>query len=331
MKEVWESDMQVFREKKFDERIINAVLEVKKNKNPDAELEKISKLKINAVTIKDENYPKLLKEISDPPALIYIKGEFKPEDEISLAIVGARKFTPYARLVVEKIVGPLALEHIVIVSGLALGVDAIAHKETLNQKGRTIAVLGNGLDKIYPETNSRLADEILTNDGALISEFPVGTPSFKQNFPFRNRIIAGLTLGTLVVEAALQSGSLITAKAALDYNREVFAVPGSIFNDNSLGPNNLIKMGAKPVICYEDVLTELNIEKKSEHNKARKIIPDSKEEAILLDILSSNPMYIDNLVESSKLDIVKINQTLVLMEMKGRVKNLGGNQYILQK
>lgn len=330
MEEVWRASDNDFFANKIDPKIINFVKEARK-KDPDKELEKALNLGINIVTIKNKHYPKLLREISDPPAILYIKGEFMPGDEQALAVVGSRKFTNYGMRAVGKIVGPLAKAGMVIVSGLALGIDALSHQATIRAGGRTIAVLGNGLGHIYPESNRHLAEEILHSGGAIISELPIGTPSFKQNFPFRNRIIAGLGLGTLVVEAALESGSLITARSALDYNRQVFAVPGDIFSPTSEGPNNLIKMGAKVVISHQDVLSELNIEEFVKHNKAKKILPDTKEEAIILEHLGSKPVHIDKLRESSKLDIVKINQTLTMMEMKGKVRNLGGNQYIINQ
>lgn len=330
MEEVWHANDKDFINNNIDQKIINFIKVARKH-DPDTELKRAQKLGINVIIIKDKKYPKLLKEISDPPALLYIKGEFKPEDDLSISVVGARKFTNYGERAVEYIVEPLARNKMVIVSGLALGIDSLSHKAALKARGRTIAVLGNGLDSIYPESNRYLAQEIINRGGAIVSEFPLGTPSFKQNFPFRNRIIAGLGLGTLVIEAALESGSLITARAALEYNRQVFAVPGDIFNSNSEGPNNLIKMGAIPVISSEDILSELNIEQLSEHHKAKKIMPDTKEEAIILDCIGRKPVHIDKLAESSKLDIVKINQTLTMMEMKGKVKNLGGNQYVINE
>lgn len=329
MKKVWQAKDQDFVKNKIDPRIVELVKEVRSTKNPNEELRKIKNLKIDAITIKDKNYPRLLKEIPDAPALLYIKGQFEPRDELAISVVGSRRFTSYGARATEKIVGPLAEAGITIVSGLALGIDALAHQATLNAHGRTIAILGNGLDHIYPETNKHLADKIIENGGALVSEFPIGTPSFRYNFPFRNRIIAGLALGTLVVEAAPISGSLITARAALDYNREVFAVPGDIFRDVSEGPNNLIKMGAKVATSADDIINELNIEVKTKQASAKQIMPDTKEEAIILGVLKDKTVQVDKIVELTKLDIIKVNQTLVMMEMKGKIRNLGGNQYVI--
>lgn len=331
MEEIWKMPLDRLRSQGIDEKIISAIYEVRSTKNPDQELEKLKKFDIQAITIQDKQYPKLLKEVPDKPALLYLKGEFTPEDSLALAVVGSRKFTSYGQRVTEEIVRGLASDSITIVSGLALGIDAIAHKTALETKnGRTIGILGCGLDQIYPISNKYLADKMIReNRGVLISEFPLGTPALKHHFPFRNRIIAGLTLGTLVVEGALKSGSLITARAALDYNREVFAVPGSIFNPTSEGPNHLIKIGAKVVLTYTDILDELNIQSKSQAEKASQIIADTKEEALVLEILEKdNSIHVDKITKLTQLDIDQINSTLVMMEIKGKIKNLGGNFYI---
>lgn len=328
MEEVWHASDKDFERKKINPKIVGFIKEARK-KDPDLELQKIENLGISAITIKDKVYPKILKEIADAPALLYVKGEMLRDNELALAVVGARKFSPYGEQVIGKIIPSLVESGLVIVSGLALGIDSLAHRATVDNKGRTIAVLGNGLDSIYPSVNNHLAHEIVKSGGALISEFPIGTPSYKYNFPFRNRIIAGLSLGTLVVEAAQESGSLITANCALEYNREVFSVPGDINRETSEGPNNLIKMGSKLVTSADDILLELNIDKKSEHIKAKEIIPDSKEEAEILAHLGTDPVHVDKIAHLAKLDIVKVNQTLTLMEMKGRIKNIGGSQYII--
>lgn len=295
--------------------------------DPEKELIKLKKYQLSVLTLADKNYPKMLKEIFDSPAVLYYKGQILPQDDIALAVVGSRKYTPYGQKATEDIVFRLAKSGLTIVSGLALGIDAIAHHATLEAKGRTLAVLGCGLDQIYPTANIRLADKILsTNSGAIISEFPVGTTSYRSNFPIRNRIIAGLSLGTLVVEAAPDSGSLITAQAALGYNREVFAIPGSIFSESSVGTNRLIQMGAKLITSPTDILTELNLEEKIKQNKAQVVIPDSKEEQILLDLLIK-PMTVDNLIIASKLPPTLVNSTLIMLEMKGMILNMGGTRY----
>ena len=331
MEEAWHAPISKLKEKGLSDKIINSILKSKSQKKPDEEMKKLDRFKIKAITKKDKFYPSILKQIPDAPELLYYKGNIECEKEVNLAVVGSRKFSSYGEKAVEKIIKPLCGAGILIVSGLALGIDALAHKEALKAQGRTFAVLGNGLDSIYPSSNRYLAEEIVKNNGALISEFPIGTPSFKQNFPFRNRIIAGLSRGTLVIEAAASSGSLITAGCALDYNREVFAVPGSIFSSNSEGPNNLIKMGAKTVTGTEDILSELNIEIAKNHQKVKEIIPDTKEEKIIIETVGEDSLHIDKIAKISKLDIVKLNQTLILMEMKGKIKNLGANVYSIVK
>ncbi|MBI2451344.1 MAG: DNA-protecting protein DprA [Parcubacteria group bacterium] len=212
--------------------------------NPEKEFKKLADEEIELLTIKDKNYPLRLKEIPQAPALLYIKGNLDPKDELAIAIVGTRRLSQYGDTTARKLSEKLAEAGLTIVSGLALGIDASAHEAALSAGGRTIAVLGSGLDEahLYPKENLKLAKKIAKN-GALISEFPLGTGAWPQNFPLRNRIISGLSKGVIVVEAKAKSGALITADIALEQNRDVFAVPGSIFSENSIGPNSLIKMG----------------------------------------------------------------------------------------
>jgi DNA processing protein len=218
-----------------------------------------------------------------------------------------------------------------IVSGLAIGIDTLAHNAALTAKGRTIAILGSGLDKanIYPAQNRHLAEKIIAEGGALVSEFNPGTPALKHHFPQRNRIVSGLSLGTLVIEADQKSGSLITAKFALEQNREVFAVPGSIYSQFSLGTNSLIREGAKAVLCSEDIAEGLNLEKVKMFVEAKKIIPESQEEKIILECLGKDSKHINEIVRELKLDMSKINSTLTIMEMKGMIKNLGNMTYVI--
>lgn len=308
---------------------IEAVLEVVKNINPEKEMSKLKKQNIKVLIYPDKNYPELLKEIPDPPGILYYRGELNQE-ELTFAVVGSRKYTNYGKRVTEEIVYQLAINGLTIVSGLALGIDTFAHQATIEAKGRTIAVLACGLDQIYPISNIHLADKIISRGGVIFSEFPLGMPALNYNFPIRNRIIAGLSLGTLVIEAAQNSGSLLTATAAIDYNREVFAVPGEIYSETSDGTNKLIKLGAKLVTSYKDILEELNIEAEKDFYKAKKILPDSREEEILLKLLG-RPILIDELVKNSGLGAAAVNSTLIQMELKGKVKNLGGTRYVINK
>ena len=329
MREAWNASAQELKRAGLEENIVREFVGERKKIDPDFELEKVNKAGVNVATINDPVYPKLLKEIYDPPFLLYYKGNLSKEDEFSLSVVGSRKFSFYGKEVTNNIIRELALNKITIVSGLALGIDALSHQATLRAKGKTIAVLGNGLDRVYPISNSKLADEIVSSFGALISEFPLGTPPMKHHFPQRNRIISGLSLGTLVVEAGKESGALITAKCALEQNREIFAVPGNIYSETSQGTNHLIKMGAKPITQAADILDALNLTQVATFVENKKIIPETKE--ILLKFLSREPVHVDRLAELSKLNIATVNSTLTMMEMKGKTRNLGGNNYVVAR
>lgn len=300
--------------------------------NLEQELEKLTKEKIGIITLLDEDYPRLLKEIYDPPYIMYIRGELKKEDEFGIGIVGTRKLSNYGQQAADHISGDLAQAGLTIISGLAHGIDTVAHLAALRNKGRTIAVVGSSIDNqsIFPPSNRRLA-EYVSQNGAVLSEYPIGAPALKQHFPARNRIISGLSLGTIVIEAPEKSGALLTARHALDQNRELFAIPGSIYSDNSTGPNNLIKMGAKLVMRAQDILEELNLKNLTNEIAARQISADTKEEALILKMLSYDPAHIDKITRETALDIATVSATLTLMEMKGKIKNLGGMQYVIAR
>ena len=319
----------------IEEKIINEFIDFRKKINPDKIIEDLDKKNIKIITINNKSYPKLLSEIYNPPQILYYKGNIEVNKDITLAVVGTRKYTNYGKQVINNIISDLAKNKITIISGLALGIDTLAHLQTIESGGKTIAILGSGLDNenLYPASNKYLVDKIILTGGAVISEFPPGTPPLKHHFPQRNRIISGMSLGTLVVEAPEKSGALITSSMALEQNREVFAVPGNIYSPMSKGPNKLIQMGAKSITKSEDVLEALNITDISIYNQNHKnnnqIKPDSKEEEIILSFLSREPTHIDNIIRLSNLDTQTINSTLTIMEMKGIVKNLGGMQYII--
>ena len=288
------------------------------------------RLYMGKITLQDKTYPAILKEIHDPPKEFFIKGEIIPQDKIAIAIVGTRKCTQYGEQAAYDIASKLAKLGITIVSGLAKGIDTSAHKAALGNNGRTIAVLGTGMDKesFYPISNYKLAEEIAKN-GAVISEYPPGTRGSKFTFPQRNRIVSGLSLGTIVIEAPERSGALITAALAIEQNREVFAIPGSIYEKNSQGPNQLIKMGAKAVIDIEDILEELNLLHLLTTKKKNKIKPENKEEEIILSLLSIKPIHIDEIIKKSKLPTSIVNSTLMILELKKGTRNLGKGNYIL--
>ena len=313
-------------EKKTAERIIEA----KKNISPEKEYEKLSNESIELITFKEKKFPASLMEISSCPAMIYLKGTLD-ENDICLSVVGSRKLSSYGMQAASYFSKELSACGLTLVSGLALGVDTIAHQECVKQKNRTIAVLGGGLDEksIYPLSNRKLSRELIQN-GAIVSEYPIGTPPLKQHFPARNRIISGISKGVLVIEASESSGSLITAKFSLEQNREVFAVPGSIFSNNSVGTNNLIKLGAKLASRPQDVLEELNIETSVDAAQIRKIVPDNDDEKLILENLDrDNPLHIDQLSKNIEMNINSLSSLLTLMEIKGKVKNIGGMRYII--
>jgi DNA processing protein len=295
----------------------------------DAELEKLEKHKIKLVSKDDESYPELLKEIHDPPYLLYIYGSLDSLKAPSLAVVGSRKHTHYGREVVEKVVPELVQHGITIVSGLALGIDALAHKAALDAGGKTVAIIGCGLDNMYPVANINLAREVIKNGGAIVSEYPLGTPPLKQHFPARNRIISGVSLGTLVVECDILSGAMITAHHCIEQNREMFAAPGFITNPLSAGPNSLLKMGAHVVTCGKDVVEEIGL---FWDDEVAEIIDKGvnlpKNEQIIYQLLSHEPLHIDVIVEHSRMNMADVNSALLFLEIKGMVRNIGAAKYI---
>ncbi|MBU4360357.1 DNA-processing protein DprA [Patescibacteria group bacterium] len=332
MQQAWNASFNELRQAGLDEKTVDEIVLKRNEINLDKEMEKVQKEGLKILTLQDENYPKLLKEIYAPPALMYYRGQLSDEaDDFSLGVVGTRKFTNYGKQITPQIVRGLTENGMVIVSGLALGIDSLAHEACLDAGGRTIAVLGSGLDKqsIYPSYNRYLADKILAQNGLVLSEYPIGMQPLRHNFPQRNRIVSGLSLGILVIEAPESSGALLTARYALEQNREVFAVPGTIYDKNAIGPNNLIKMGAKLVICAEDILEALDLNLVKDFVATKKIVPDSKEEAEILKHLSNEAIHIDQLARLTKFDTSVINSTLTLMEMKGRVRNLGSLMYVV--
>ncbi|MEK9156001.1 MAG: DNA-processing protein DprA [Patescibacteria group bacterium] len=308
-------------------KIAGLFLEARSRFSPAQEIERLQKLNIGYLTLYDKVYPPLLAEIPDAPAILYLRGDAAALKATGISIVGSRKYTHYGRRVVGELTRQCVGADLSIVSGLALGIDGEAHRVALKSAGTTVAVLGCGLDRVYPGSHLSLAREIIDSGGAVVSEFPPGTPAYPSNFPARNRIIAGLTLGTLVIEAGEESGSLITALAALEYNREVFAVPGPIDSPYSKGTNLLIQKGAKLVMSIEDILEELPVQLKEAQVKAREILPETAEESVILALLSSGEQAVDNLVLESKLNIIAINTALTMLEMKGMIENIGGGRY----
>lgn len=301
--------------------------------NLEQEAEKLARSSIGLLSFLDSNYPKLLLEIPKFPPLLYFRGSMQSPDELCISVVGTRKITNYGRMATTQLAEPLADAGAVIVSGMAFGVDAAAHEIAVKKHKRTIAVLGGGLDEasLYPRHHGFLAQQILDNGGALLSEYPIATPNYKQNFVARNRIISGLSLATLIIECDLESGTLITARHALDQNRTVFAVPGPIYSPQSQGPNNLLKMGAKPATRAEDILQDLNLQALPEQQKTQELFGDSPAESAILKILNYEPRLADDIIKLSGLEASAVTTALTFLEMKGKIKNLGGQQYVLAR
>jgi len=279
---------------------------------------------IKSLSIKDKNYPLPLKKIKDPPRVLYFLGKIQ-EKENCLAVVGTRRCSSYGKEAAFKIVSDLVESGLTIVSGFAPGIDTIAHKTAIEKGKRTIAVLGTGLDRksIYPKENLKLVEKILESGGALISEFKPGTHGTKYTFPKRNRIISGLSLGVLVIEARLRSGSLITAEYAKDQKRKIFALPGSIFSQTSKGCHFLIKNGAKLVESAEDILEELGMNKL--RVKKEKVEGKTSQESLILEALKEGALNIEKIIEKTKLSPSRVASLLSILEIEGKVKNLGGN------
>lgn len=302
------------------------ILKAKDTINPDEEWQKLKNQNIDFLLKEDDHYPKLLKEIPHAPLGLYVKGIINP-DSIKISVVGTRRPSYYGKQAAEQITGELSKAQIDVVSGLAWGTDTIVHKTALKYGAKTLAVLGCGIDIIYPPVNKKLAQEIIKN-GALISEYPLGTPPVKYHFPLRNRIISGLSLGVIVTEAPLKSGALITAKYALDQNREVFSVPGPITSNLSIGTNRLIQQGAKLILSARDVFEELNLDLNLDTKEKMIELEDKQEEEIMAYFLDSEPILIDKIIEQSNLEASEVLSTITSLELKGLIKNIGGGNYI---
>ncbi len=288
---------------------------------------------VTAVPIGHDSYPARLAQINDPPIVLFVRGVLPTSFQPMVAVIGTRKCTQYGRVITKEIASALAKSGVAVVSGLALGIDGIAHEAALEVHGTTVAVLGSGVDAlhVHPATHRRLAEAIIAEGGALVSEYPPGFMPTSYSFPARNRIIAGLSQAVLVTEAPTESGALITARAALDYNRDIFAVPHLVTAPEGAGCNNLIKMGATLVTSASDVLDELNIEQITQSVEAPRVMPSNPTEAILFPHLSKEPIHIDLLIKASRLSSGVVMGALTLLEMKGVVRNMGGMRYTLKR
>ena len=361
----WKAPQRELRAAGIGGGVARAIAECREKIDPEAELERLAKSGVAALTWHDEDYPRRLKEVADAPPVLYCKGRLQPEDETSVAVVGTRRPTEYGYRVTTELCTELAARGITVVSGLALGIDARAHKATLDARGRTVAVLGNGLDTVYPRENGRLAERIVEDGGAVVSEFPLGARPEASNFPRRNRIISGMTLGTLITEASETSGTRWTVYHALEQNREIFCVPGSIYSDASKLTNRLIREGAKLVCDVSDILVEIGLDtavrqiamELDDADKRQRDAgvasgddsgdqthavnghqsagtrprpeSDDPDESDLLQHITTEPTHIDDLARLAGRPITEISGLLTMLEIKGLVVQAGMMHYQL--
>lgn len=326
-KTAWLASAEQLQEAGLSLKLANRLLKVRQNVSLEKLWQRIQAQDINLLTWEDEAYPDRLREIHRSPPLLYLRGEFQLEDEWAVAIVGTRHFTSYGQQVTERVAGSLARNGVTIVSGLARGIDGVAHRAALEAGGRTLAVLGSGVDITYPPEHRALAQDII-EQGALISNYPLGTPPDGSNFPPRNRIISGLSKAVLVIEAGQRSGALITANYAVEQGREVFATPGNIFAPKSKGCNQLIKKGAHPLLDAQDVLELLDMTQIAEQKAARKVLPSNPTEAKLFQALGLESMHVDDISSQVNLPVEEVSSTLALMELKGMVRKVTGMKYM---
>lgn len=328
MEHAWRASHADLAAAGLDARTATEVVRAQQEIDPDAEMERLAQAGVTALALGAPGYPSRLGEIDDAPPVLYVRGEWRPEDEWSVAVVGPRRATAYGRQATAELSRGLAGTGVTVVSGLARGVDTIAHRTALDSNGRTVAAVANGLDTTYPPENRRLADEIAER-GAVVTDYPLGTKPRADFFPRRNRILSGVSLGTLVVEGDFQSGAMITAKFATEQNRELFAVPGSIFSPQSRGPLGLIKDGATPVMSANDILEALNLTQLgAQMDFGRAAPPDTPDEQALMRALSREPQHIDVVARRSGLAPSVASGTLALLELKGLVRDLGGMQFV---
>lgn len=323
----WQAPANALRQVGLSQKVVENILQVRTQVSLDKIVERLVAQHIQVLTWDDDDYPHRLKEIAQPPPVLYVRGNFIPDDEWAVAIVGTRRITHYGRQVTEELATTLGRAGVTVVSGLARGVDGVAHQMALKSGGRTLAVLGSGVDRIYPPEHARLAEQIIAQ-GAVISDYPPGTPPEAQNFPPRNRIISGLAIAVVVTEAGLESGALITTQFAAEQGRDVFAVPGSILAPHCRGSNILIRDGARPLLSAQDVLEALDLNAVVEHRTARSVLPADPIEAQLYDVLGMEPLHVDDVCIKTEMPIEKVTAVLALMELKGMVRQAGGMSYV---
>lgn len=331
MEAAWQAGPGELHQAGLETRSVENILASRPAIALDREMDRLRRLDVHVLTWESPNYPRLLRTIYDAPPVLYLKGSLLPQDDLAIAVVGTRKATVYGKEVTARLVSELARHQITVVSGLARGIDSVAHRAALDGGGRTIAVLGHGIDTVYPAQNLALAREIASR-GALLTDYPLGMPPEASNFPPRNRIISGLSLGVLVTEAGDKSGALITVDNALEQGREVFAVPGNMLSGASRGTNRLLQQGgAKLVLEVKDILEELNLTMISQQLETRAVLPENDTEAVLLQHLSGEPVHIDEISRECGLPIAAVSSALAMMELKGMVRQVGGMNYVVAR
>ena len=331
LESAWSAPADALKQAGLDGRTVERFCEARRGADPALELARLKQHGIEALTCENPRYPRRLLEVSDCPAVLYVRGKLPEEEALLLAVVGTRNPTQYGKQVATELVEGLVEQGVVIVSGLARGIDTVAHRETLKRGGTTLAVLASGLDLVYPGENLNLAQEIRLR-GALVSEHPPGVKPRVESFPMRNRIMSGLSLGVLVVEAGERSGALITAHQAVDQNREVFAVPGSVFSSQSKGTNHLIQAGeAKLVTSPADVLEEIGVASCTTRPTPSTLVQGDSVQIRLLGEMDATPVHSDELARRLALPSQDVSAALALLELQGVVCNVGNMQYIVSR
>lgn len=328
VEDLWYAKANTFSQLDLSKSLIEKFTHGRKQIDLQQEMDKVRQQQAQLITLQDKNYPTLLRSIPDPPPVLYVRGDMGADDEKCLAIVGTRKPSKYGWDATYQLAYHISQQNVTIVSGLAQGIDSAAHRGALNGNGRTIAVMANGIDKVYPNENIDLAQQIM-NQGALITEMPIGTAPIGKNFPRRNRLISGLSLGVLVAEAPEKSGALITVTAANEQGRDVFAIPHNIFSKTGRGTNRLIQDGAKLVLRVRDILDELDLTHINTQTriKTEQIQPESEIEITILNQLGADPIHIDEIVRLTQLPTQHVTSTLAILELKGLAEVAGPMQY----
>jgi len=322
----WKAPPSQLRALGLHENLVRRMMDVRRDVDLDQLLDNIREQGVHVLTWEDDGYPEPLRDIPQSPPVIYVRGAITGEDTGGVAVVGTRRYTSYGQQVAEEVARYLALQGMTVISGLARGIDGIAHRAALEAGGRTIAVLGSGLDRVYPPEHRKLAAKI-AGSGAVVSDYPLGTPPEGQNFPPRNRIISGLSQAIVVVEAGRRSGALITAKYAADQGREVFAVPGNIYAPQSKGANILLKEGAHPLLKMEDILDVLRLTGRVAPQMVQRELPANAAEAEIFQVLDLEPLHVNEVANRVKLPVEEVTSTLAIMEIKGLVRKTPGMKY----